>query len=104
MAGKEAKEKQSKFGREGTYILSDGLVNGYPHWLKNDRSQAIWFDKVSSVWLVNTKNNLGTNKGGILGPDGKDSYPNEIEQGWRYWDNVAFHDAGPNDVIFKAIV
>ena len=100
MAGK-AKEEQSK--RAGTYTLANGLVNGYPHWLKLDESQAIWFNKVGSDWLVGYKKDLGTKRGGIAGPKGKDSYPNEIKQGWQYWDN-GFQDAGPNDVIFKAII
>ena len=98
MAGK-AKEKQS--ARAGTYILADGLVNGYPHWLKNDRSQAIWFNKDGSSWLVSTKNNLGTKYGGIRGPQGKDCFPNEIKQGWTF--TPGWQDAGSNDVIFKSI-
>ena len=100
LAGK-AKEVTAKWV-EGTYILSDGLVNGYPHWLKTDGSQAIWFDKIGSSWLVGSKKNLGTKRGGIGGPQGKDSYPNEIKQGWRYANN-GFQDSGPNDVIFKSI-
>ena len=97
------KAKENHRERPGTYILSDSLVNGYPQWLKIDGSQAIWFDKVSSSWLVGSKNDLGTKYGGISGPDGNDSYPNEIKQGWRYAENGVFVDAGPNDVIFKAI-
>ena len=104
LAGK-AKEEQSS--RLGTYILGDSLVNGYPHWLKLDGSQAIWFDKIASSWLIGPKSSLGINNGGLSGPYGKDSYPNEIKQGWRYGDLVqgtpTFLDAGPNDVIFKAI-
>ena len=105
MAGKAKEELSSK---AGTYILSDSLVNGYPHWLKTgDGSQAIWFNKVTSSWFVGPKKDLGTNTGGISGPNGKDSYPNEIKQGWRYGDLVqgtpTFLDLGPNDVIFKAI-
>ena len=96
LAGK-AKEKQ--WTSPGTYILSDGFVNGYPYWLKSNGSQAIWFDKVVSNWKVGTKSVLGTNTGGIGGPYGNDSYPNEIKQGWRYSDN-GFKDSGPNDVIF----
>ena len=104
LAGK-AKEEQSKYGRAGIYMLSNGLVNGYPHWLKTgDGSQAIWFDKVGSNWKIGDKENLGTNTGGIAGPHGKDSYPNEIKQGLRYSvPNNAWQDAGPNDVILKAI-
>ena len=106
MAGK-VKEEQSKYGREqwleGTYILSGGHINGYSYWLKTDGSKAIWFCKVGSAWFVGSKKYLGTNAGNIAGPKGKDSYPNEIKQGWRYGHNAAFHDAGPNDVIFKAI-
>ena len=100
LAGK-AKEDQS--WRAGSYVLANGLVNGYPHWLKLDESQAIWFDKVASSWLVSEKENLGTNTGGISGPKGKDSYPNEIKQGWRYDDGTKWADAVSSDVFFKAI-
>ena len=100
LAGK-AKKVKSRFGYEGTYILGDGLVNGYPHWLKTDGSDAIWFGKVNSSWLVGPKEKLGTDIGGIQGPKGKDSYPNEIKQGWTF--TPGWQDAGPNDVIFKAI-
>ena len=105
MAGK-AKEKQGKWV-EGTYILGDSLVNGYPHWLlkTGDGSQAIWFNKVTSSWFVGTKEVLGTNTGGIGGPNGKDSYPNEIKQGWRYVTDPddPWADATPSEIIFKAI-
>ena len=57
---------------------------------------------MNTNWKVGYKENLGTNCGGISGPAGKDSYPNEIKQGWQYWNN-GFQVAGPNDVIFKAI-
>ena len=97
------KPKEKQWTSPGTYILNYSLVNGYPHWLKSDGSDTIWFDKVYSVWLVGDKEDLGTNTGGILGPDGKDSYPNEIKQGWRYYDGTKWQDAGSNDVIFKAI-
>ena len=100
LAGK-AKEVKSRHGYEGIYKLSDALVNGYPHWLKIDGSQAIWFDKVNSNWKVYVKEYLGTNSGAIAGPAGKDAYPNEIKQGWRF--APGWQDAGPNDVIFKAI-
>ena len=124
MAGK-AKEKQS--ARAGTYILADGLVNGYPHWLKTgdgsdaisfdkvasawlvdphwlktgDGSDAIWFDKVASAWLVGPKKYLGTGIGHIAGPNGKDSYPNEIKQGWKF--TPGWQDATPSEIMFKAI-
>ena len=105
LAGK-AKEEQGRWF-EGTYhsayILADGLINGYPHWLKTDGSQAIWFDKVNSNWKIGTKDNLGSITGFIAGPNGKDTYPNQIKQGWQYADNGVFVDAGSNDVIFKSI-
>ena len=98
MAG-ESKEVQSS--KAGTYILVNGQVNGYHYWLKTDGNYAIWFDKVSSNWIVSVKEDLGSNTGGIAGPKGKDSYPNEIKQGWDYFNHGAWHNAGPNDVIFK---
>ena len=100
MAGK-AKEDQS--WRAGSYVLANGLVNGYPHWLKLDESQAIWFNKVSSSWAVAPKSLLGKNNAGIKGPNGKDDYLQEIESGWQYGKDDTHLDAGPNDVIFKAI-
>ena len=102
MDGK-AREAQSK--RAGTYILGDGLINGYPHWLKTDGSQAIWFDKVVSSWKVSEEDDLGTSLGGISGPKGKDCYPNEIKQGWRFVIGSAepWADAPSSDIIFKAI-
>ena len=98
------KAKEQQWEREGTYILVDSLVNGYPNWLKSDGSQAIWFNKVTSSWFVDYKEYLGSNTGGIGGPKGKESYPNEIKQGWEYAnESSASQDAGPNDVIFKSI-
>ena len=91
MAGK-AKKVKSRFGYEGTYILGDGLVNGYPHWLKTDGSKAIWFGIFYTAWLVGDKEFLGYGHAEIWGPAGNVSYPNEIKQRWH-----------PNDVIFKAI-
>ena len=82
--------------------MSDGLVNGYPYWLKTNGSQAIWFSKGSSAWEVGSKSYLGKDKGLILGPGGNVYYPNEIKQRWRHYANV-WQDAGPNDVTFKAI-
>ena len=102
LAGK-AKEHSSEIeSEEGTYILTGGQVNGYPHWLKIDGIQAIWFCKLNANWSVGKKEECGTDYAVIVGPEGKDSYPNEIKQGWQYSDN-GFKDAGPNDVIFKAI-
>ena len=102
LAGK-AKEGHSGF--KGSYILRETLVNGYPCWLKTGHGsqEAIWFSKVGSAWLVNKKSRLGTDYGGISGPNGIDSYPNEIKQGWEYGDGTNWHEVPSSDVIFKAI-
>ena len=102
MAGKA---KEERWTSPGTYTLGNSLVNGYPHWLKADESQAIWFSKAASSWSVDRKENLATNVGGIHGPKGKDSYPNEIKQGWRYVTDPddPWADATPSEIIFKAI-
>ena len=85
--------------------MRDGLINGYPNWLKTDRSKAFWFDKASSAWLVGKNEDLGSNTGYISGPSGKDSYPNEIKQGWKYVTDPddPWADANPSEIIFKAI-
>ena len=51
---------------------------------------------MNTNWKVGYKENLGTNSGGISGPAGKDSYPNEIKQGWKYYNGTNWADAGPN--------
>ena len=102
LAGK-AKEEQSWVASD-TFKIADGVINGFPYWLKTDGNQAIWFDKVGSNWKVYDKSRLGENFGGITGASGKDSYPDEIKQGWRYAiPNNDWEDVGPNDIIFKAI-
>ena len=109
LAGK-AKDEQSIV--EGKYHLADGLINGYPHWINEDETLAIWFDKEFSSWSVGDKNRLGEDYGLIAGPYGTDSYPNEIKHGWEYKDNLlaktdtesnGWKKASPNDVVFKVI-
>ena len=66
------------------YFLENELVNQYPYWTNSANGQAIWFDGNGSTWLVGVTKNVGTNIGGILGPSGKDDWPHEIRDGWRY--------------------
>ena len=45
----EAKEKHSTF--EGTYLISDSLVNGHRYWNQEGKGNAIWYD-LNNYWIV----------------------------------------------------
>ena len=75
------------------------MINGYPYWLHENQRHSLWFNKIATNWTIGSKDNLGIAKVGIAGPKGKDSYPQELTQGWRYSNN-GLADAGPNNVNF----
>ena len=91
----------SKPSKHGIYILADGVVNGYPYWVREDEKYALWLNKKTASWIVGAKDNLGTSTGYIVGPNGRDNYPNDIKQGWTYSDGEKFKEAPSSDIIFK---
>ena len=93
----------SKPSKHGIYILADGVVNGYPYWVREDEKYALWLNKKTASWIVGAKDNLGTSTGYIVGPNGRDNYPNDIKQGWTYSDGEKFNEAPTSDIIFNVI-
>ena len=91
----------SKPSKHGIYILADGVVNGYPYWVREDEKYALWFNKASASWLVGKNEKLGGKNGNIDGPNGRDNYPNDIKQGWTYSHGGKFKEAPSSDIIFK---
>ena len=53
--------------------------------------------------MIGSKDNIGLSKGGIAGPRGKYSYPQDLTDGWKYSNN-GLKDAGINNVVYKVIV
>ena len=98
LAGEAKNDHASK---HGIYILADGVVNGYPYWVREDEKYALWFTKSTASWIVGAKDKLGTNTGYIVGPYGRDNYPNDIKQGWTYSHGGKFKEAPSSDIIFK---
>ena len=93
----------SKPSKHGIYILADGVVNGYPYWVREDEKYALWLNKKTASWIVGAKDKLGTNTGYIVGPYGRDNYPNDIKQGWTYSHGGKFKEAPSSDIIVKVI-
>ena len=82
-----ARYKQSS--RAGIYKLDPEDVNGFPHWLQENGSNAIWFSHSRSDWKIGVKTDLGKITAGIAGPDQGFSYPTKIEK-WYYYGNGAW--------------
>lgn len=93
----KAKEKQS--GRAGIYKLNPGNVNGFPHWLQENGTNAIWFSHTYSDWRIGPKTNLGTTIAGISGLDRSFSYPTKIDK-WYYYGNGTWTLTDQNEIKF----
>ena len=82
----------------GVYTLQPELVNGYPTWKQLSLRNSIWIDTSNGKWSIGFTSNLGSNTGGIAGPDIEDDWPQNLS-GWKYADGTNWIDAGSNVVI-----
>ena len=73
--------------RAGVYSLQSSLVNGFPYWKHDSSDNAIW---MYGEWYVGNNQNVGTDMGSIIGPDGIEEWPNKIFSKWQ------FHAGGGN--------
>ena len=93
----EAKEKHSTF--EGTYLISDSLVNGHRYWNQEGKGNAIWYD-LNNYWIVDDERWLGQSTGKLWNSDSTASCPNFGK--WNYWDTNDWITPNNNDIIFLA--
>ena len=82
----------------GIYILASDKVNRHRYWYSKSGYYAIWWSN-EGYWLVGFYSNLGTSNGGIQGPTGRDSWPNQIPANWRNFD-LYFKTANQGDIKF----
>ena len=84
----------------GVYTLQPELVNGYPTWKQLSLRNSIWIDTSNGKWSIGFTSNLGSNTGGIAGPDIEDDWPQNLS-GWKYGDysKNCFVYAGSDVVI-----
>ena len=82
----------------GVYILAPDKVNRHRYWYSKSGYYAIWWSNEGS-WLVGLYSNLGTSNGGIQGPNGRDSWPNQLSANWRNFD-LYFQTANQGDIKF----
>ena len=92
----EAQQHQS--GKGGTYFLQEDKINHKPFWIHQSGGKAIWWS-TTEQWIVGNFESLGSSRGGIKGPSNNDSPPNQITNGWQYWDRTNWLDT--NDVHFE---
>ena len=96
--------KESQSSKLGIYLLESRLINGYPLWIQKAGSNAIWFNKPSSGWIVGSESEVGNDFGGIKGPSGIDDYPTQIQDGFTYYHDGEWHSAAiSTDIVFKNI-
>ena len=102
--GLSGKSEDSQESKPGIYLLESRLVNGYPVWIQKEGSNAIWFNKHSSGWIVGSESKVGNDFGGIKGPSGIDDYPSQIQDGFEYYHDGGWHSAATStDIVFRNI-
>ena len=83
--------KDAQRTRAGIYVLGPTLVNDKPHWLQNQGSNAIWYNKRHGGWNIGNQAKLGglrlyyKPQAKLYSPD--DSYragPQEAST-WKYY-------------------
>merc|ERR1712018_517668 len=92
----EARNNQAKLG--GMYILAPDNVNRNRYWYSKSGYYAIWWSN-GGHWMVGLYSTLGTSNGGIQGPTGRESWPNQIPTNWKYLD-FYFQTANQGDIKF----
>ena len=93
----EAQKHQGAWG--GTYFLQEDKTNDKPFWIHQSGGKAIWWGDWKYKWKVDNFEDLGSSAAGISGPSNNDSPPNQITNGWRYYDGTNWLDT--NDVHFE---
>ena len=92
----DVRKNQAIFG--GLYILAPDKVNRQRYWYNKSGYYAIWWSN-EGYWLVGLYSSLGTSNGGIQGPTGKDSWPNQLAANWKNFD-LYFRTATQGDIRF----
>ena len=80
------------------YILAPDKVNRNRYWYSKSGYYAIWWSN-EGHWMVGLYSTLGTSNGGIQGPTGRESWPNQIPTNWKYLD-FYFQTANQGDIKF----
>ena len=84
--------------RGGTYFLREDKTNGKCYWIHQSGGQAIWWSP-NDKWIVGDFEDLGSSINPIDGPSNNQDPPNQITNGWRYYDGTNWLDT--NDVHFE---
>ena len=94
--GGEAQKHQG--ARGGTYFLREDKTNGKCYWIHQSGGQAIWWSP-NDKWIVGDFEDLGSSINPVDGPSNNQDPPNQITNGWRYYDGTNWLDT--NDVHFE---
>ena len=92
----EAQKHQGDQG--GTYFLQEDTRNMKPYWIHQSGYRAIWWNP-NDYWMVGNFEDLGKDLGSIKYPSNNESPPNQITNGWQYYDGDEWQDT--NDVHFE---
>ena len=78
---------RKKWGSEsdGIYVLNSSSVNGKPHWLQENGSDAIWYDK-NGHWNIGYESSLGQSRAKAISTKSQSNLPHELTP-WEYYVN-----------------
>ena len=72
----------------GTYFLQEYMTNNKQIWIHQSGAKAIWWDKDFNNWIIGNFENLGKNVGCIISPSNNESPPNQVTNGWQFYDGT----------------
>ena len=80
-----AENAQSK--RAGTYILGPSLnqINDNVHWIQEEGTNAIWYDKEHKTWRIGPVDELGGTRSVLKTSD--DAIGPHVAKAWKYYEN-----------------
>ena len=74
--------KKDNSSKGGIYILQTNYVSNNKHWLQQEGSNALWYNKNNQKWNIGGIENLGSDISGIISD--KSIGPLEATS-WKYW-------------------
>ena len=58
--------KDKHGSKAGTYQKASDLINGRSYYNQIDGDKALWWDKITNVWMIGDSSHLGSDIGGII--------------------------------------
>ena len=91
------KDKQGS--KAGTYQKANELTNNRSYWNKINGDHALWWDKITNVWMIGYSSHLGSDIGGIKSV--QDSACPTSDNLFNYWNGDEWLLASNNSISIQ---